>query len=322
MLLFPVLREPFLFLQGPRVLVELRPPIHLDPAHRRFLAGVLLGGLDVQTILAEIPEAAFGERGPPTAAQAVERLSADDSFLALAPWDGPRRYDAIVVDLSREEPRAGDPIGEMLKHAGLAGRVLHVVARAAPLVQHPGVDVLSFVERKSSPVGSYFRFVQYVRSLLAFFPPARVVVADVHAAIPLLGGLDKHTCGLLVRTSLTPYLMTGRMFASRRAVTPVLTYLEVLYWLRRIENDHTLLDAVKECSAASVAGWLTLLDASALFVHGDRGEYLRHLAARREHVRAETFSADAASILRFLVEPGAGAKDRAESPEVGVGAPA
>jgi hypothetical protein len=323
MMLFPVLREPFLFLQGPRVLVELRPPIRLDPAHRRFLAGVLLGGLDVETILAEIPDALFGERGRPTTAQAVARLAADDSFLALAPWEGPRRYDAVVVDLSRERPKGAGPIDGALAHARRAVRVLHVIARAAPETTHADVDVLAFVERKSSPVGTYFRFVQFVRSLLAFLPPARVVVTDVHGAIPLLGGLDKHACALVVDSSLTPYLMTGRMFASRRVVTPVLTYLEVLYWLRRIEDGHTLLDAVKQCSAASVAGWLTLLDVSALFVQVERGEYLRHLASRRDHVRAEILPLEASSILRFLVEGVDGATNRVErGAKVGLGAPA
>lgn len=295
----PLFQDAFLFFQEDEAYVESKRPIRLDGDHLRFFAETMVGGVTIDRIVSDL-------RGPDeTEAAVVARLQRSESFIIPAPYAGPTVFDAVLVDLEGENGILPDALRAALEQLVVSGLRVAVVLGYRDEMPPPGVFLLSFHEARSSPIGTRYRFFQYVRGLLGAIEPTSVFVAGVDQALFLLGTLERHRFALAARSTLTPFLGAGRCFAEVRDPAPVEVYVELLHWLHGAEEHNTCFDVVKETTAGAVAGWMLLSQAQDVLVPRGWEAFARLVPAHLPHLTgtdgtARTREASAENVARFL----------------------
>jgi ADP-heptose:LPS heptosyltransferase len=295
---FPILRESFLFRDSERVFLTQRHALRLDDSHKRFLESSIRGGETIEEILNSIPEEGFprGTRPPPE--KLIQRLEQPDSYLQPVSYRGRNAFDAIVVFFERAGAKLPPLVLDLLSAAPASRSTLLVTSSPLPRPVR-GVQQLVFEERKTSPIGTPYRFLQFARSLIRSLPPSRVFVPNIYDAIPLIGALSKHRYGICMVTNFSPFLVSAPLIQADLRIDHTRAYEAILYWLRTKKQHEPLSQVVRDCREASVAGLKILGEASDLFVacptfHGVLDRRARTVRAERhamvtEEIRAFVF---------------------------------
>jgi ADP-heptose:LPS heptosyltransferase len=304
---FCVLREAFLLYERGRAFVELRPPIPLDAAHRSFLEQVLLGGRSVREMLDAVPPSCFADATRPSHEAVLQRLTAADSFLLPIVYDGPRKFARIAIDSFSGELLPRELVRDFLCGVGsdapAAGEVLYV-GNDPPEGLPAHARWLQFETRKSAPLSSIYRLLQFLRHVLLYVEPTNLLVGDCRDAAFLHDAIRRHRYALALRGPAAPFVYSGCFLERDDSRSSLQLYLDQLYWLRKLERASQLVTGALESTAVAIGGWRAMRHATVLLLEEPSTEQClavrgRWLPARRLELK----QAGSAQVFEGLRNP-------------------